>query len=55
MQHSEFGEPDEVSDAQADEDEAWLAALPSGQRALLELVIARMCEAAADSTHRPRG
>ncbi|QUX26354.1 MULTISPECIES: hypothetical protein [Nocardiopsis] len=54
MTHAEFGEPDEVSDAQAADDEAWLDSLPAGQRALLELVIARMCEAARDSTHRPR-
>ncbi|CAL9624845.1 hypothetical protein SUDANB121_05932 (plasmid) [Nocardiopsis dassonvillei] len=53
--HSEFGEPDDVSEDQAADDEAWLEALPPGQRALAELVIARMCEAATDSTHRPRG
>jgi hypothetical protein len=51
--HSEFGKPDDVSEDQAADDEAWLASLPAGQRALLELMIDRMCEAAADSTHHP--
>ncbi|CAL9624657.1 hypothetical protein SUDANB121_05928 (plasmid) [Nocardiopsis dassonvillei] len=55
MTHSEFGEPDEVSDAQAADDDAWLETLPPGQRALAEMMIDRMCEAARDSTHRPHG
>ncbi|WP_306367967.1 hypothetical protein [Nocardiopsis sp. CC223A] len=45
----------EVSDEQAADDEAWLASLPPGRRALMELLIWRLCEAERDSTHRPRG
>ena len=44
---------DEISDAQADDDEAWLAALPPGERAVAEMMLARMCEAERDSTYRP--
>ncbi|WP_306367970.1 hypothetical protein [Nocardiopsis sp. CC223A] len=43
----------EVSDEQAADDERWLASLPAGQRALVELPIWRLCEAERDSTHRP--
>lgn len=53
MTHSEFGEYEDVSNDQATDDERWLASLPAGKRALVEMMIARMCEAEADSTHRP--
>lgn len=52
--HSEFGEPDDISEDQTAEDDAWLASLPAGKRALAEMMIDRMCEAATDSTHRRR-
>ncbi|MGW9351712.1 hypothetical protein [Nocardiopsis flavescens] len=55
MEYSEFGEYERVSDEQAADDARWLASLPAGKRALVEMMIARMCEAEADSTHRPRG
>ncbi|WP_170293755.1 MULTISPECIES: hypothetical protein [Nocardiopsis] len=44
---------DEVSDAQAADDEAWLAALAPGQRALVEMMLDRLCQAEDDSTYRP--
>ncbi|CAL9625877.1 hypothetical protein SUDANB121_05977 (plasmid) [Nocardiopsis dassonvillei] len=53
MEHSEFGEYEFISDDQAADDDRWLASLPAGERALVEMMIARMCEAETDSTHRP--
>ncbi|MFE6309330.1 hypothetical protein [Nocardiopsis sp. NPDC057823] len=49
MENEEF-----ISDAQAAEDQAWLESLPPGRRALVEMMIDRLCEAENDSTQRPR-
>lgn len=49
-----MGDEEFVSDSQAAEDERWLAALPPGRRALVEMMLDRLCEAENDSTHRPR-
>ncbi|CAL9624985.1 hypothetical protein SUDANB121_05935 (plasmid) [Nocardiopsis dassonvillei] len=53
MEHSEFGEYEFASDDQTADDDRWLASLPAGERALVEMMIARMCEASRDSTYRP--
>lgn len=49
-----MGDEEFVSDAQAAEDERWLAALPPGRRALVKMMLDRLCEAENDSTHQPR-
>ena len=45
---------DEIDDAQAADDEAWLASLSPGRRVLVEMVLVRLCEAERDSTYRPQ-
>ncbi|GAA0972776.1 hypothetical protein GCM10009551_001730 [Nocardiopsis tropica] len=44
---------EEVSDAEAAEDEKWLASLPPSQRALVGMMLDRLVDAENDSTYRP--
>lgn len=44
-----------VGEAQAAEDEAWLAGLPPQRRALVMMMLDRLCDAERDSTWRPFG
>ncbi|WP_433701759.1 hypothetical protein [Nocardiopsis sp. CA-288880] len=44
---------EEVSDAEAAEDEKWLASLPPSQRVLVGMMLDRLVDAENDSTYRP--